>query len=125
MLRHLGMARSNERGELARIERGDRRCIVKDCTAAMRKGAQNTVRLLQRLLYRSVPIGIRIAACAMADDEPFGVLAEWPCSRLAECQRVQDHMKRKGEGCRCGDPLPQASLMSARSEHRIHLAIHH
>ena len=103
--------------ELARIEREDHRCIVKDCTAAMRQGAQNTVRLLQRLLYRSVLIGIRIASGAMADDERLAVLAGLPCSSLAECKRVQDHMKRESEGRYCGDPSPQTCTMSVRSEH--------
>ena len=63
----------------------------------MRQGAQNTVRLLQRLLYRSVLIGIRRLR-AMADDERLAVLAGLPCSSLAECKRVQDHMKRESEG---------------------------
>jgi hypothetical protein len=123
MLRHLGVARSDELGELARIERDDHRRIGKDCTAAVRQGTQNTVRVLQRLLYRSVVIEIRITSGAMAnDDENIAVLAGFPCSRLDDRQRVQEHMKREDESRRGGDPSPQAYSISATSEHRIDLA---
>ena len=90
--------------------------------AAIRQSAENTVRFLQRLLCRPILVGIQIGSSTMADDEHIAVRAGLPRSRLTDRHRAQEHVKRKGEGRRGGNPSPQASLMSATSEHRIHLA---
>jgi hypothetical protein len=80
------------------------------------------VRFLQRLLCRLILVCIQIGSSTMADDEHIAVRAGLPRSRLTDRHRAQEHVKRKGEGRRGGNPSPQASLMSATSEHRIHLA---
>jgi hypothetical protein len=68
MLRHLRLERNGERGGRAQIERYDYRCSWKQC-AAIRQGAENTVRFLQRLLCRLVLIAARTASGPVADDE--------------------------------------------------------
>jgi hypothetical protein len=103
MRRHLRVERNGALREFARIERYNYRCNRKN-GAVIRQSTENTVRTPYRLLCRLVVVAARSASGPVANDELITVSAGLPWSRLAGRQRAQEHVKRKGKGCRGGNP---------------------
>jgi hypothetical protein len=58
----------------------------------------------------------------VANDELITVSAGLPWSRIAGRQRAQEHVKRKGKGCRGGNARPQLPEILVHSKHRDDLA---
>jgi hypothetical protein len=79
------------------------------------------VRLIIRLPRRAVLVNRRTASDPVANDERV-TGAGLPCSEMANGERAEHQLKRECKGRCGGNPLPQAALISVRSQHRVPLA---
>jgi hypothetical protein len=74
------------------------------------------VRLIVRLLRRSVLVNRRTASDPVANDERV-IGAGLPCGEMANGKRAEHQLKRECKGRCGGNPLPQATLISVPLQH--------